>query len=67
MPGMEGFECLQALRRLPGGTAPRVIYAMSENNPNVMLRAIQAGADAVIVKPFNRLMLQYKLEILGII
>ena len=67
MPVQGGLECLQALRRLPGGGAAKVIYCTSENDPAEFARAMAAGATDVIVKPFNREMLRQKLESAGVI
>jgi two-component system chemotaxis response regulator CheY len=61
MPIYSGLECLQALRRMPGGDKPRVIYCTTENDPVEFARAVEAGADGVIVKPFDRQMLEQKL------
>lgn len=64
MPELAGLACLQSLRKLPGGGRPRVIYCLSANDPLEINRAMQAGADDTIIKPFDRETLRQKLETL---
>ena len=67
MPVQGGLECLQALRRLPGGDSAAVIYCTSENDPVEFARALAAGATDILVKPFSREMLRLKLASAGVI
>lgn len=67
MPVLSGYECLQSLRRLPGGRQPAILYCTSVNDPAVIGRALEAGADDVILKPYNRETLRTKLASLGVI
>lgn len=55
MPGMDGLEFCRNFRQLPGlGTRPlAMLTAMASDE--VRRQACQAGADAVFVKPFERL------------
>ena len=66
MPVLSGIESLQSLRRLPGGDAAVIIYCTTENDPAEFARARRAGADDVIVKPYNREMLREKLMAAGL-
>lgn len=66
MPRMDGLEFLQALRRLPGGTAPKAIVCSIENDLDHIKRAINAGADDYLMKPFDLDMLTSKLSAAGV-
>ena len=67
MPTLSGLDCLQAIRRMPGGDQPAVIYCTSENSPAEFARALAAGANEVIVKPFNREALRQRLASVGVL
>ena len=67
MPVLSGPECLQSLRRLPGGKQPAIIYCTTVNDPAEIARALEAGADDVLVKPYDRDALRQKLASLGVI
>lgn len=54
MPDGEDVEFLQALRRLPNGDKPTVVYLTSENDQMKVARARRCGADAHMMKPFDR-------------
>ncbi len=67
MPDSSGFETLMALRKLPGGDAPLVFYCTTENNLRSARIAIAAGADEILVKPFDRVLLRQRLERTGLL
>jgi two-component system chemotaxis response regulator CheY len=54
MPKMDGYEFLRALRRLPGGDKPKVVFCTTENDVAHIARALHAGANEYIMKPFDR-------------
>lgn len=54
MPIMGGIEFLKLLRAYVGGTAPRVIYCLTENDIGQLALAKKAGADDFVMKPFDR-------------
>src|SRR5437016_4310238 len=54
MPIMDGYEFLGNLRRLPGGDAPKVVFCTTENGLDHITRALTAGANEYIMKPFDR-------------
>lgn len=66
MPIMNGLEFLKALRKTPGGTAPKVVFCTTENDLEHITEAIQNGADEYIMKPFDSEIVQSKLEQIGI-
>ncbi len=53
MPIMDGYEFLQALREYPGGNRPIVIFCTTENEIAQIRKAIGAGANEYIMKPFD--------------
>lgn len=53
MPIMDGLEFLVALRRSEGGMLPSVIFCTTETDVSHVHRAIEAGADAYLMKPFD--------------
>ena len=66
MPNMDGLEFLTALRRLPGGQTPRVIFCTSQVDMSFVSRAIEAGADEFVMKPFDAVTLNAKLAEVGL-
>ncbi len=67
MPVMDGFEFLRQLRKLPGGTRPKVVFCTTENDITHIARAMHAGADEYIMKPFDKQILQSKFEEIGLV
>jgi len=68
MPVMNGYDFLVALRSDPKYIAkPRVIMVTTETGMPSMLKALAAGADEYIMKPFDKEMVMDKLEIVGIV
>jgi len=54
MPVMDGLQFLQELRSAPGGNGPKVVFCTTENDAGQIARALRAGADEYIMKPFDR-------------
>lgn len=67
MPGIDGFDCVREVRRLPGGAKPLILFCMSENDLALTARARHAGADGIILKPFDKDILAEKLSELGLV
>jgi len=67
IPAMPTAAFLSALRALPGGDKPLVIYCATENDPKEIARALTAGADDYVLKPFDRESLRAKLAAGGLI
>lgn len=67
MPVMEGLEFLQILRQREGGDAPRVIFCTTNNDFEHITKAIEAGANEYIMKPFDQDILREKLEEVGLL
>jgi two-component system chemotaxis response regulator CheY len=67
MPVMDGYEFLGHLRRLPGGNAPRVVFCTTENGVDHISRALHAGADQYIMKPFDKEIVAAKFQEVGLL
>jgi two-component system, chemotaxis family, chemotaxis protein CheY len=67
MPKMDGYDFLRALRRLPGGERPKVVFCTTENDVAHIARALQAGANEYIMKPFDRDIVEAKFQEIGLI
>ncbi len=67
MPVMDGFAFVRELRKMPGGRKPKVVLCTTENDVAHIARAMHAGADNFIMKPFDRDIVRSKFEELGLI
>ncbi len=67
MPVMSGAEFLERLRQMKNGDHPKVIFCTTENNAAHLQRAISAGADEYIMKPFDSEILAAKFRQIGLI
>ena len=67
MPKMDGYEFLRMLRRLPGGDGPKVVFCTTENDVAHIARALHAGANEYIMKPFDREIVEAKFQEVGLI
>jgi two-component system chemotaxis response regulator CheY len=66
MPVMDGLQFLRELRRQPEGRTPKVIFCTTENDVAHIARAVNAGADEYIMKPFDRAIMQSKFQEIGL-
>ena len=67
MPNMDGYEFLGNLRRLPGGDAPKVVFCTTENDIDHISRALAAGANEYIMKPFDKEIISAKFAEVGLL
>jgi two-component system chemotaxis response regulator CheY len=67
MPVMDGISFLVALRKEQGGDEPKVIFCTTENDVEHITRAITAGANEYIMKPFDRDIVEAKFHEVGLI
>ena len=58
---------IKALRRLPGGDRPKVVFCTTENDVVHIARALHAGANEYIMKPFDREIVEAKFQEVGLI
>ncbi len=66
MPDMDGIEFLVTLRGEQYGQHPKVIFCTTENDADNIVRAITAGADEYIMKPFDRQTIESKFHEIGL-
>jgi two-component system chemotaxis response regulator CheY len=67
MPVMDGFEFLGHLRRMPGGDQPKVVFCTTENGIDHIARALRAGANEYIMKPFDKDIVTAKFQEVGLV
>lgn len=67
MPVMDGLDFLIELRKREGGDAPVVVFCTTENDMDHITRAIQAGANEYIMKPFDRDIVEAKFQQVGLV
>jgi two-component system, chemotaxis family, chemotaxis protein CheY len=68
MPEMDGIDFLEQLRSTTGlPFQPKVIFCTTENDLEHIQRAITAGADEYIMKPFDSDILRDKLTQIGLL
>lgn len=67
MPVMDGYSFLKELRKTPGGVEPKVVFCTTENDMGHITRALEAGADEYIMKPFDKDILATKFRELGLL
>jgi two-component system, chemotaxis family, chemotaxis protein CheY len=67
MPRMDGMTFLKEMRNLPGGSRPKVVFCATERDMAHINRALRAGADEFIMKPFDRDIVEAKFQRAGLI
>ena len=67
MPVMDGYEFLGNLRRMPGGDVPKVVFCTTESGMDHISRALDAGANEYIMKPFDKDIVAAKFQEVGLV
>ena len=67
MPEMDGLAVIKALRKLPGGDRPKILFCTTENDAAHIAKARHAGADDTMMKPFDKNVLRVKMAAVGLI
>ncbi|MAI62592.1 MAG: two-component system response regulator [Micavibrio sp. TMED27] len=67
MPVMSGIEFLEKLRAMDNGNSPKVVFCTTENDMSHIQRALQAGANEYIMKPFDSEIIQSKFTQIGLL
>jgi len=67
MPVMDGYEFLGNLRRMPGGDLFNNESSTTENDVAHIARALHAGANEYIMKPFDKDIVTAKFQEVGLI
>jgi two-component system chemotaxis response regulator CheY len=66
MPVMDGLAFPTALRRLPDGSRPVVIFCTTVNELAHIEQALDAGADEYVMKPFDEEIIRAKFRQTGL-
>ena len=67
MPEMNGFELLVRVRAIPAFDSMRIVMVTTETETSQMVKALEAGANEYVMKPFTKEVIREKLQLLGII
>ena len=67
MPEMNGLEFVKAVRANPMNEPTRLVMVTSETEPAQMARALMAGVDEFIMKPFTSELLVNRLQLIGVL
>tara|TARA_B100001989_G_scaffold251589_1_gene231135 strand:- start:1007 stop:1372 length:366 start_codon:yes stop_codon:yes gene_type:complete len=67
MPVMSGIEFLEKLREMENGNIPKVIFCTTENDIAHIKRAMEAGANEYIMKPFDSDIIESKFKQIGVL
>ena len=67
MPEMNGLEFIKAVRAEPGFRDTWLMMVTTETEMSQMVRALAAGANEYVMKPFTKDVIQDKLRIMGFI
>jgi two-component system, chemotaxis family, chemotaxis protein CheY len=62
MPTMSGLAFIRALRALPSGRSVPILMVTSRGDRNDIARAVDAGVNHYLVKPFTPQVLKEKIE-----
>ncbi len=67
MPEMEGYDCLLEIRKRPEWNDTKVMMVTTENQQENVIKAVMAGANEYLMKPFTPEMLEEKVRmVLGL-
>ena len=67
MPIMNGLEFLEKLRNMENGDHPKVVFCTTENDISHIQRAMEAGANEYIMKPFDSEIIETKFIQIGLL
>ena len=67
MPEMNGLEFIKAVRAQKSYNAVRIMMVTTETEQEQVFRALEAGANEFLMKPFTREILVAKLSLLDVI
>jgi two-component system chemotaxis response regulator CheY len=66
MPVMDGLEFIRAVRAQPAYRGVRILMVTTETEREQVMRALDAGANEYLMKPFTKEVLVAKLSLLDI-
>jgi two-component system chemotaxis response regulator CheY len=67
MPVLNGLELVEAVRRDPAYQGMRIVMVTTESESSQVVRALEAGADEYLFKPFTPDAVVDKLAMLGLL
>ncbi|MES2907347.1 MAG: response regulator [Pseudomonadota bacterium] len=67
MPVMDGYDFLIKLRKQPDGEKPIVVFCATENDLTNITKAMRAGANEYLLKPFDKELMEAKFVEAGLI
>lgn len=67
MPELTGLELIERVRAMPAFDRMRVMMVTTETEIEQMTRALEAGANEYVMKPFTRETVEDKLRLMGVI
>jgi two-component system chemotaxis response regulator CheY len=67
MPEMNGLEFVQAVRATESLRNMILVMVTTENEMSQMMKALEAGADEYIMKPFTKEVILEKLRLVGMV
>jgi two-component system, chemotaxis family, chemotaxis protein CheY len=65
MPGMNGYEFVCAIRKDHAFDDMKIVMVTTETEMEQVVKALEAGANEYIMKPFTDEVIREKLELLG--
>ena len=66
MPEMNGLEFIEIIRSNPNYDELKLVMVTTETEPTRMARALMAGVDEFVMKPFTSEILVEKLQLIGV-
>lgn len=66
MPNLDGVGFMKTLRRETAGVLPKMLFCTTENDDGHIAQARAAGAADVLIKPFDKELLEAHLAAAGI-
>ena len=67
MPNMDGYDFIQAVRANQAYDNTRLVMVTTETEMSQVTKALEAGADEYVMKPFTKEMIIEKLDMLGLV
>lgn len=67
MPEMNGYDFVCEARKSVASDVMKIVMCTTETEVEQVTRALEAGADEYVMKPFTKEAIQSKLEMLGLV
>jgi|SRR5271169_5758132 two-component system, chemotaxis family, chemotaxis protein CheY len=67
MPEMNGLEFVKAFRSDPGHSSVMLMMVTTETEVDQMVKALEAGANEYVMKPFTKEIIADKLRLMGVL